>query len=84
MLAAFDGDQAARDKIDIGSAVLGRRVEPMQPHFLGFLDEFFEFLGRDFVGVRVEGVFERDDLLAHKAANHIDNDALLVGQGQVH
>ena len=84
MLRAFDGDQHARDHIDFRPAIFRRRVQTIQAHCLGFFDQIGEDLRLDLVGVRIEVLLERQDLLTHETSNHVDDHRLLFGEGEIH
>jgi hypothetical protein len=84
MLRAFNGDQYPRDHVDVRAPIFGRRVQAVEPHRLGLLDQPRENFRLQLVGVGVHALLERQDLLTHEAADHVDDHRLFLGEREVH
>ena len=84
MLGHLDGQQDARHDIDVGPAELLGDVDAEQAHRLGLVGEPLVVLGLEVGGVGVELGFERDDLLAHEAADLVDQHLLFGAGFEIH
>ena len=80
MLGHLDGQQHAGDDVDVGPAELLGDVDAVEAHRLGLLDQARVVGGIELGGVGIELGLERDDLLAHVAADLVDQH-LLFGAG---
>ena len=80
MLRHLDGEQHAGHDVDVGPAELLGNVDAVQAHRLGLLDQPRLVGGIELGGVGVELGLERNDLLAHVAADLVDQH-LLLGVG---
>src|SRR5262249_57066083 len=84
VLAALNGNEAARHQIDVWSTKLGWGVQAIQPHSLGLCYQAIIVLWRQFVGIRIEVLLQGHDLLADELADHLNNHFLFFGQGNIH
>ena len=84
MLRHLDRQQHARDDVDVRPAVFLRDVDAEQAHRLGLLDQP-RVVGRiELRGVGIELGLERDDLLAHEAADLVDQHLLFFARLEIH
>ena len=84
MLRHLDRQQHARHEVDVGAAVFLRDVDAEQAHRLGLLDQPLVIGGLEFRRVGVQVRLERDDLLAHEAADLVDQHLLFFAWLEIH
>ena len=84
MLRHLDGEQGAGHDIHVRPAEFGRDVEAVETHLGHPAGKALMVFRRQAVGVGVEAVLQRHDLLAHEAAHLVHDQFLLVGKRQVH
>jgi hypothetical protein len=78
------GDEGACHRVDAGAAVLLRHVHLVEAHLLDHTDEALALLLRQRIGIGVEFVLERADLLADEASHVGDDQPLFLAELQVH
>ena len=84
VLRHLDGQQHARHDVDVGAAVLLRNIDAEQAHRLGLLDQPGMVGWVQFRRIRVELGLERNDLLADKAADLVDQQLLFFARFEIH
>ena len=85
MLRHLDRDQRTSDEIDVGATVLGRNVEPVEPHRLHLRDQTASWPPPgNLVGIGIEVELERHDLVANEPPHDVDDQLLLLGRLEVH
>ena len=84
VLRHLDGEQGARHDIHVRATEFGRDVEAVEAHLRHPARKALVVLRGQAVGIGVEAVLQRHDLLADEPAHLVHDQFLLVGKGQVH